>query len=109
MMAPPAGAGPQPGWNAGSSTTNSMDTADILGYVAAFLTTCAFIPQVWRTFRTHDVSGISLKMYSLFTAGVATWLAYGWVLKETPMIVANSLTLVMACGVLAMKLKYRDK
>jgi MtN3 and saliva related transmembrane protein len=86
-----------------------MDTAEILGYIAAFLTTCAFVPQVWRTFKTHDVSGISLKMYSLFTAGVATWLAYGWVLKETPMIVANSLTLVMACGVLAMKLKYRER
>jgi MtN3 and saliva related transmembrane protein len=92
-----------------SSRAPIMDFADILGYLAALLTTAAFIPQVWRTFRTHDVSGISLTMYTIFTAGVATWLAYGIVLKETPMILANSLTLIMACGVLTMKMKYRKQ
>jgi MtN3 and saliva related transmembrane protein len=85
---------------------DSMNTADKLGYLAAFLTTCSFVPQVWRTFRTRDVSGISLKMYSLFTLGVAVWLAYGLALREVPMILANSLTLVMACCVLAMKLRW---
>ena len=86
-----------------------MDTADLLGYLAALLTTAAFVPQVWRTFRTHDVSGISLTMYSIFTAGVATWLAYGVVLRETPMILANSVSLLLAFAVLAMKLKYRKQ
>lgn len=95
-------------WRLSTERAN-METADILGYLAALLTTAAFVPQVWRTFRTHDVSGISLTMYSIFTAGVATWLAYGVVLKETPMILANSVTLVLACGVLMMKLKYRRK
>jgi MtN3 and saliva related transmembrane protein len=84
-----------------------MDLADILGYLAATLTTAAFVPQVWRTFRTKDVSGISLRMYSIFTAGIAVWLAYGIVLKETPMMVANSLSLLLACTVLGMKLRYR--
>ena len=84
----------------------TMDLADILGYLAATLTTAAFVPQVWRTFRTKDVSGISLRMYSIFTAGIAVWLAYGIVLQETPMMVANSLSLVLACAVLVMKLKY---
>ena len=52
------------------------------------------------------MSGISTKMYSVFTAGVAVWLAYGIVLGEVPMIFANSTTLVLACAVLVMKLKY---
>jgi MtN3 and saliva related transmembrane protein len=52
-----------------------MDLPDFLGYTAATLSTAAFIPQVWRTFRTKDVSGISLRMYSIFTAGIAVWLA----------------------------------
>jgi MtN3 and saliva related transmembrane protein len=86
--------------------TPTMDLADILGYVAATLSTAAFVPQVWRTFRTKDVSGISLRMYTIFTAGIAVWLAYGIVLQETPMMVANSLSLVLACAVLGMKLKY---
>jgi MtN3 and saliva related transmembrane protein len=83
-----------------------MDLPDFLGYTAATLSTAAFIPQVWRSFRTKDVSGISLRMYSIFTAGIAVWLAYGIVLREPPMMVANSLSLVLACSVLVMKLKY---
>ena len=83
-----------------------MQLSDMLGYAAATLTTAAFIPQAWRTFRTKDVSGISLRMYSIFTVGIAVWLAYGIVLGETPMMVANSLSLVLACTVLAMKLRY---
>ena len=83
-----------------------MDITDLLGYIAGTLTTAALVPQVWRTFRTRDVSGISLRMYCIFTLGVAIWLAYGIVLGETPMILANSVSLVLACAVLAMKLKY---
>ena len=86
-----------------------MSTADVLGYIAASLTTIAFVPQAWKTFRTKDVSGVSLRMYSVFTTGVAFWLAYGLVLKEPPMILANSLSLVLACAVLVMKLKYRHQ
>ena len=86
-----------------------MDLSDLLGYVAGALTTSALLPQAWRTFRTRDVSGISLKMYLIFTTGVAVWLAYGIVLGETPMILANSVSLVLAFAVLAMKLRYGGK
>lgn len=83
-----------------------MDITDLLGYLAGTLTTVSLLPQVWRTFRTKDVSGISLRMYFTFTVGIAIWLAYGIVLHETPMILANSVSLVLACLVLAMKLRY---
>jgi MtN3 and saliva related transmembrane protein len=52
------------------------------------------------------VSGISTRMYIVFTVGVAVWLAYGILLQELPMILANGLTLVLACAVLVMKLRY---
>lgn len=83
-----------------------MQLSDILGYTAATLTTASFLPQAWRTYRTKDVSGISLRMYTTFTVGIAVWLAYGVVLKEVPMMVSNSLSLLLACAVLAMKLRY---
>jgi len=79
----------------------------MLGYLAGTLTTAALLPQVWRTFRTRDVSGISLRMYSIFTTGIAVWLAYGILLKETPMMLANGVSLVLACAVLVMKLRFR--
>lgn len=83
-----------------------MEVSDMLGYAAATLTSASFVPQAWRTFRTKDVSGISTRMYATFTLGVAVWLAYGIMLGETPMMIANGLTLVLACAVLVMKLKY---
>lgn len=83
-----------------------MQLEDLLGYTAATLTTVAFVPQVWRCFRTKDVSGISLRMYTIFTLGIAVWLAYGIVLRQPPMMVANSLSLVLACAVLAMRVRY---
>ncbi|NWG74518.1 MAG: SemiSWEET transporter [Rubrivivax sp.] len=80
-----------------------MAATDWIGYAAATLTTAAFVPQAWLTFRTRDVSGISLGMYSAFTLGVALWLAYGIALGEWPIIVANAITLALAASILAMK------
>ena len=76
---------------------------DWLGYVAATLTTLSFVPQALLTLRTRQVQGISFAMYSLFTAGIALWLAYGWRLGEWPIIVANAVTLVLAMTILLTK------
>ncbi len=81
-----------------------MTTHEILGYLAAVLTTGSFLPQALHTLRTRDVSGISLAMYSAFTAGVALWIAYGIALGEWPIIVANAVTLALAATILATKI-----
>lgn len=81
-----------------------MTLTDLLGYTAATLTTASFVPQAWLTFRTRDVRGISLGMYSAFTLGVAMWLAYGVLLGAWPVIVANAITLALAATILAMKI-----
>jgi len=79
---------------------------DAVGSIAAFLTTVSFVPQVWQTFRTRDVSGISLGMYSVFTVGIALWLAYGLMLQAWPIVIANAITLLLALSILMMKLLY---
>ena len=76
------------------------------GYAAAFLTTFSFLPQAVMTIRTKNTSGISRGMYLMFTVGVAFWLVYGIALDSWPMIVANSVTLLLATTVLALKLRY---
>lgn len=85
----------------------SLPLSEIIGYIAASLTTAAFMPQAWHTFRTKDVRGISLGMYSVFTAGVACWLVYGLLLDAWPIVIANLITLALAAGILWMKLRYR--
>ncbi len=84
-----------------------MQLIDLIGYAAAMLTTASFVPQAWHTFTTRDVSGISLGMYSAFTAGIACWLAYGWLLGAWPIVIANTITLALASAILFMKLRFR--
>ncbi len=77
-----------------------------IGYVAATLTTIAFVPQAIKTIRTRDTSGISLRMYVMFTLGVACWFGYGLVLQSWPMIVSNIITFVLSLTILVMKLRH---
>jgi len=84
-----------------------MFLTEIFGYCAAVLTTVSFVPQAWHTFKTRDVRGISLGMYSVFTFGVACWLIYGLLLGAWPVVIANVITLALAGGILVMKLRFR--
>lgn len=86
-----------------------MDATEAIGYAAAALTTCSFVPQALHTFRTRDVSGISLGMYGVFTVGIAMWLLYGWLAGSWPIVLANAVTLALAGTILAMKLLYRRR
>ncbi len=88
---------------------DGMLPEDLIGSLAAFLTTSSFIPQAWHTWTTKDVSGVSLGMYSVFTVGVALWLVYGLMLDAWPVVVANAVTLTLALGILVMKLRYQKR
>ena len=79
---------------------------DAIGYLAATLTTAAFIPQAWLTWKTKRADGVSLGMYSIFTLGVALWLVYGLVIGAWPIVIANAITLVLALFILVMKIRY---
>ena len=85
----------------------NLPVYELVGYLAAAFTTCSFLPQAWLTFRTRDVRGVSLGMYSVFTLGVALWLAYGVMLGAWPIVAANAVTLALAGTILGMKLRYR--
>lgn len=84
-----------------------MPLLELVGYGAAFLTTLSFVPQAWLTFRTRDVRGISLGMYSVFTVGIALWLLYGLMMGAWPIVLANAVTLALASAILVMKVRYR--
>lgn len=79
---------------------------DIIGGLAAFLTTLAFVPQARLTWKTRRADGISLGMYSIFTSGVGLWLLYGVLIGAWPVIIANAFTLTLALFILGMKLRF---
>lgn len=82
------------------------DAIEWLGTCAALLTTGSFIPQAWLIFRTRQVEGISVGMYSAFTLGVALWLLYGVALGSWPIIMANAVTLTLASAILIMRVRF---
>lgn len=84
-----------------------MNITDIIGYSSALLTTIAFVPQALHSLETRDLSGISLPMYSLFSLGVLGWLIYGLLIESWPIIIANSITLILASIVLYLKIKHK--
>jgi len=84
-----------------------MDSTTLIGLMAAFCTTCAFVPQVIQILRTGNVDGISLQMYTIFTLGVALWLTYGIIMDDLPMLLANMVTLALALMVLGLTLRKR--
>ncbi len=84
-----------------------MANLEWVGYVAAAMTTLAFVPQAVQTIRTRDTRGISLGMYVVFTIGIAFWLVYGIALQSTPMILSNIVTFLLSATILGLKLKHR--
>jgi MtN3 and saliva related transmembrane protein len=83
-----------------------MANMEWAGYLAAAMTTLAFVPQAFKTIRTKDTRSISLGMYVVFTIGIAFWLVYGIALNSMPMILSNIVTFALSATILAMKLKH---
>ena len=83
-----------------------MDWKELLGFVGGILTTGGFVPQVWRLFKLKSAHEISLTFTCLFILGVALWLSYGISLGLPSVIIWDSITLALGCGMLYAKLKY---
>jgi len=82
---------------------------DLLGYVAAFCTTIAFVPQVVLVWRRRSAEGVSTLMYIVLTVGIALWFTYGVLLQSWPIVIANGVTLMLALAVLGMKWLFRGR
>ena len=80
-----------------------MNTTTMVGFFAGFLTTISFLPQVVKTWKTRSASDLSLGMFSVFSVGVLFWLVYGFLIQEPPMIIWNSVNLILVLAILVMK------
>lgn len=84
-----------------------MDAVTLLGLAAAVFTTASFVPQVVKTWRSGSSTDLSLGMYALFTVGIVLWLAYGVLIRDLPIILANVVTLALVLAVLGQALWHR--
>lgn len=79
---------------------------EIIGSIAAAITTLCWVPQAVKVIRTRDTAALSLAMYLMLAVGISLWLAYGILIASWPLIGANTVTLAPVLVILAMKLRY---
>ncbi|WP_132979477.1 SemiSWEET family sugar transporter [Pigmentiphaga sp. D-2] len=84
-------------------------TLDLLGTIAAVLTTLSFMPQLIKIWRTRSAADISYAMYALFILGLVLWLAYGAAIGSVPMVLANGAVLAQALAVIVMKWRLESR
>lgn len=85
----------------------SFEHAEVLGTLAGTLTTVSFVPQVLKIWKSKSAKDISFGMFLLFSAGILLWLVYGILIGAQPIIIANSVTLVLALAIVVMKIRYK--
>jgi len=83
-----------------------MDYIEIIGLAAATITTAGFVPQVYKIWRKRSTQDISLNMYLLLSAGLSLWIVYGFSIESLPVILANSITLLLVICIIILKLKF---
>lgn len=84
----------------------SPATIELIGAVAATITTLCWIPQAIKVLRTRETAAISLTMYCMLAVGIFLWLVYGILILSWPLIGANAVTLMPVLAILGMKLRY---
>lgn len=78
---------------------------EIVGLSAAFLTTSAFIPQVYKIYKEKNADGISLTMYIILFTGVILWFIYGILIGSLSIIIANGVSALLQLSIIIFKLK----
>ena len=79
---------------------------EFLGYIAAILTTAAFLPQLIKTLKTKKAEDVSLITLIMFICGVGFWIIYGYKISSAPILLANIITLILNLSILISKLYY---
>lgn len=85
----------------------SRFSIDILGWIAGTLTTIAFFPQLIKTWTSKSAKDVSLVMMVTFCIGVFLWFVYGLAINAMPVVVTNSITLILALLILILKIRYK--
>ena len=80
---------------------------DIFGYLAAFLTTAAFLPQLIKTLNTRKAEDVSLTTLIMFIVGLISWIIYGYKISSQPILIANLITFVLNLLILISKIYFQ--
>ena len=81
---------------------------NVIGTAAGLCSMASFVPQIVKIVREREASAVSLRMYMVTVTGFSLWIAYGVMLMSWPIMVTNSVCLVLTATILALRLKFGD-
>ncbi len=82
---------------------------EIIGIIAAILTTSGFIPQVYKSFKTKNVDGVSITMYIVLLIGMLFWLYYGILINSFSIKLANIVSGILVLTLIVFRVLYKKK
>jgi len=82
---------------------------EIIGFVAALLTTSAFVPQVVKVWKSKSSKGVSVSMYLVLLLGVFLWGVYGYLIDSMSIMIANTVTGLLQLMILILILMNKKK
>lgn len=74
-----------------------------LGFVAAVVTTSAWVPQTWKTLRSRSARDFSWSSLAMLVVGISLWLAYGLLRGDAAIVLANGVTLALVLAIISVK------
>ena len=84
------------------------DLVNVLGYAGTVTAFSFMVPQVYRTYTTKSVEDISWGMLAIFFMNCLLWMGYGVLLPSFPVLLANSIALIVVLIQLTLKTLYRN-
>jgi MtN3 and saliva related transmembrane protein len=83
-----------------------MNEIQILGFIAGIITSGAMLPQLVKTWQTKKTEGLSIKMFVVYLVGFGTWITYGFIRGDVPIIATNIISVIITSALLWLKIKY---
>ena len=83
-----------------------MSMTAAIGFAAAFCTTFALVPQVYKAWTTRSTQDVSLGWIAVLAFGTFLWFVYGVVLRDAPLIAANGISCALSLVILSLKLRH---
>ena len=78
-----------------------------IGYVGSILSSITFIPQVYKSWKSKSVGDLSFTMVLIVVSSTIVWLTYGYLISSGPVLVANTVVLILTLVLLYFKLTFK--
>jgi MtN3 and saliva related transmembrane protein len=86
-----------------------MNWTQIIGLGAGFLTALSLIPQVVKTLKDKKAEDVSLMTLFVLQAGIILWIVYGFKRDDFPIILTNSISLLVNITMVILGFRYKKK